>query len=144
MGKTTTTTLLFQLFTDLGYKVGLISTILNRIGEQEIKATHTTPNAIELNQLFVQMVEEQTSTSSAVIPMRIISLGGLVNMNELCFGSFKITLLIQPITHLAHGTLKAARLAKVVDPLVIKNRSWNHARVNTTTDVQAMKAGSML
>ena len=57
-GKTTTATLLFQLFTDLGYKVGLISTILNRIGTREIKATHTTPNAIKLNELFAQMVEE--------------------------------------------------------------------------------------
>jgi len=57
-GKTTTASLLFQLFTDLGYQVGLISTILNRIGKREIKATHTTPNAIELNQLFAQMIEE--------------------------------------------------------------------------------------
>lgn len=57
-GKTTTTSLLFELFTNLGYKVGLISTVIYRIGEKEIKATHTTPNAIRLNELFTQMVEE--------------------------------------------------------------------------------------
>ena len=58
-GKTTTTSLLFELFTNLGYKVGLISTVVYRIGEKEIKATHTTPDAIRLNKLFAQMVEEK-------------------------------------------------------------------------------------
>lgn len=58
-GKTTTTSLLFDLFQKLGYKVGLISTVVYRIGEKEIKSTHTTPNAIRLNELFSQMVEEE-------------------------------------------------------------------------------------
>ncbi len=58
-GKTTTTSLLFDLFQKLGYKVGLISTVVYRIGEKEIKSTHTTPNAIRLNELFAQMVEEE-------------------------------------------------------------------------------------
>ncbi|MEN8928193.1 MAG: UDP-N-acetylmuramoyl-L-alanyl-D-glutamate--2,6-diaminopimelate ligase [Flavobacteriales bacterium] len=57
-GKTTTTSLLFELFTKLGYKVGLISTVIYRIGEKEINATHTTPDAIKLNELFAQMHEE--------------------------------------------------------------------------------------
>lgn len=57
-GKTTTTSLLFDLFQKLGYKVGLISTVVYRIGQKEIKSTHTTPNAIRLNELFAQMVEE--------------------------------------------------------------------------------------
>lgn len=56
-GKTTTATLLFNLFTNLGYKVGLISTIENKIGNNTIEATHTTPNAIRLNQLLKDMVE---------------------------------------------------------------------------------------
>lgn len=58
-GKTTTTSLLYNLFTKLGYKVGLVSTILYKIGEKEIKSTHTTPDAIRLNELFSQMVEEE-------------------------------------------------------------------------------------
>ena len=57
-GKTTTVTLLHNLFMLLGYKVGLVSTIVNKINNREIKATHTTPNAIELNKLFNQMVVE--------------------------------------------------------------------------------------
>ena len=56
-GKTTVTTLLYELFTNLGYKVGLISTVRNLINGQEIKATHTTPDPISLNQLLADMVE---------------------------------------------------------------------------------------
>lgn len=56
-GKTTTTSLLFDLFTKLGYQVGLISTVVYRIGQKEINSTHTTPDAIKLNELFYQMVE---------------------------------------------------------------------------------------
>jgi len=57
-GKTTTATLLFQLFRSLGYNVGLISTVENRINEKVIPATHTTPDPIQLNALLKQMVEE--------------------------------------------------------------------------------------
>ena len=54
-GKTTIATLLYKLFTRLGYTCGLISTVENRIGEQVVNATHTTPDAISLNQLLQQM-----------------------------------------------------------------------------------------
>lgn len=57
-GKTTTMTLSYELFKNLGYKVGLLSTVVNKIGEDEIPSTHTTPNPIELNRLLAQMVEE--------------------------------------------------------------------------------------
>ncbi|MBI1836111.1 MAG: UDP-N-acetylmuramoyl-L-alanyl-D-glutamate--2,6-diaminopimelate ligase [Flavobacteriia bacterium] len=57
-GKTTTTTLLFNLFTKLGYKCGLLSTVVNKIGATDIPATHTTPNPVALNVLLHQMVEE--------------------------------------------------------------------------------------
>lgn len=57
-GKTTTVTLLYQLFTRLGHKVGLISTVGNLIGQKELPATHTTPDAVTLNALLRQMVEE--------------------------------------------------------------------------------------
>lgn len=55
-GKTTTATLLYNLFTNLGFKTGLISTIHNKIAGKNIKATHTTPDAISLNQLLNDMV----------------------------------------------------------------------------------------
>jgi UDP-N-acetylmuramoyl-L-alanyl-D-glutamate--2,6-diaminopimelate ligase len=55
-GKTTIATLLYQLFQKLGYKTGLLSTVCNYIHEKELPATHTTPDAIELNALLAQMV----------------------------------------------------------------------------------------
>ncbi len=57
-GKTTIATLLFKLFTELNYKCGLISTVQNQITDTIIAATHTTPDAISLNALLKQMVEE--------------------------------------------------------------------------------------
>ena len=60
-GKTTIATLLYKLFTRLGYKCGLISTVENLIGEKVIPATHTTPDAISLNELLSQLVREGCS-----------------------------------------------------------------------------------
>ena len=57
-GKTTIATLLYKLFTCLGYKCGLLSTVENQIGGKVIPATHTTPDAISLNALLKQMVDE--------------------------------------------------------------------------------------
>lgn len=57
-GKTTVATVLFKLFTQLGYKCGLISTIQNQIANKIILATHTTPDAVSLNALLKQMSDE--------------------------------------------------------------------------------------
>ena len=57
-GKTTVTTLLHNVFTDLGHKSGLLSTVINKIGVTEIPATHTTPNPLALNALLRQMVDQ--------------------------------------------------------------------------------------
>ena len=57
-GKTTIATLLWKLFTEKGYKCGLISTVCNLVGEKIIAATHTTPDAISLNKLLKQMADE--------------------------------------------------------------------------------------
>lgn len=57
-GKTTTATLLYQLYQNLGFHCGLISTVVNKIGETEIPSTHTTPDPIQLNKLLYQMVED--------------------------------------------------------------------------------------
>ena len=56
-GKTTTVTLLYDLFRGLGYKVGLISTVVYRIDTERIESTHTTPDAIRLNEMMARMVE---------------------------------------------------------------------------------------
>ena len=57
-GKTTIATLLWKLFTALGYKSGLVSTVQNQIGDTVIAATHTTPDAVSINALLKQMVDE--------------------------------------------------------------------------------------
>jgi UDP-N-acetylmuramoyl-L-alanyl-D-glutamate--2,6-diaminopimelate ligase len=58
-GKSTTVTLLHRLFTKLGHKSGLLSTINNVIGNNIIPSTHTTPDPISLNALIAKMVEEK-------------------------------------------------------------------------------------
>lgn len=55
-GKTTIATLLHQLFSGLGQKCGLISTVKYIIGSTEKGSTHTTPDALYLQQLFSEMV----------------------------------------------------------------------------------------
>ena len=55
-GKTTVVTLLHQLYLSMGKSVGLLSTIVNKIGDEEIVSTHTTPDAIALNSLLSEMV----------------------------------------------------------------------------------------
>jgi len=55
-GKTTIATLLYQLFRQLGHKSGLLSTVCNYIDDVAIEATHTTPDALALNELLAQMV----------------------------------------------------------------------------------------
>ena len=56
-GKTTIVTLLYNLVRKLGYKVGLFSTIRNYIDDQIVDATHTTPDAVQMNKLMKQMVD---------------------------------------------------------------------------------------
>lgn len=60
-GKTTIATLLYKLFTSLGYRCGLISTVRNMVGREAEASTHTTPDAVSLNRLLKQMLEEGCS-----------------------------------------------------------------------------------
>jgi len=55
-GKTTIATLLYQLFRELGFKTGLLSTVCNYIDNQAVEATHTTPDSLTLNELLANMV----------------------------------------------------------------------------------------
>lgn len=57
-GKTTVATILFKLFTSLGHKSGLLSTVENRIVDAVIPTTHTTPDPISINELLVKMLEQ--------------------------------------------------------------------------------------
>jgi UDP-N-acetylmuramoyl-L-alanyl-D-glutamate--2,6-diaminopimelate ligase len=56
-GKTTITTLLYKLFSSLGYTCGMLSTVQNHIGDKVLPATHTTPDPISLNQLLHDMLK---------------------------------------------------------------------------------------
>jgi UDP-N-acetylmuramoyl-L-alanyl-D-glutamate--2,6-diaminopimelate ligase len=57
-GKTSVSTLLFDVFKNLGYDSALLSTVEIRIGEEIIPATHTTPDVITINKILAQAVEE--------------------------------------------------------------------------------------
>lgn len=60
-GKTSTTTLLFDVFTNLGFKCALISTVENRIGTEVYPATHTTPDIVTTNRILADAVEQGCS-----------------------------------------------------------------------------------
>lgn len=79
-GKTTITTLLHSMFQNMGLKSGLISTVVNKIGNEEIPSTHTTPDPISLNDLFQKMVQNDVEycfmevSSHAIDQHRITSI----------------------------------------------------------------------
>jgi UDP-N-acetylmuramoyl-L-alanyl-D-glutamate--2,6-diaminopimelate ligase len=56
-GKTTIATLLYKMFTGLGHKCGLFSTVCNYVVSTELPATHTTPDPVQLNRVMAEMVE---------------------------------------------------------------------------------------
>ena len=57
-GKTTTTTLLYQLFRKAGYKVGLISTIAIYVDDQKFDTKNTTPDILTINKYLKQMIDK--------------------------------------------------------------------------------------
>ncbi len=57
-GKTTIATLLYKLFRELGNNVGLISTVENKINDDIIPSTHTTPDVISINELLNKMIDK--------------------------------------------------------------------------------------
>jgi UDP-N-acetylmuramoyl-L-alanyl-D-glutamate--2,6-diaminopimelate ligase len=56
-GKTTIATLLYKMFTGLGYKCGLFSTVCNYVVDKELPATHTTPDPVHLNRVMAEMAD---------------------------------------------------------------------------------------
>jgi len=88
-GKTTTVTLLHQLYVAMGYSTGLLSTVENKINETVIPATHTTPDAVSVQALLRRMVDEgcthcfMEASSHAIVQERIagLKLAGAVFTN---------------------------------------------------------------
>ncbi len=76
-GKTTIATLLYDLVQSMGYKAGLISTVVYKVGAKEIVSTHTTPDAIRLNAMMREMVDAgcdycfMECSSHAIVQQRI-------------------------------------------------------------------------
>lgn len=60
-GKTTVATLLYDLFSKLGYKVGLLSTVKILVNQQEFKTDNTTPDSLTINRYLAQMVKQGVS-----------------------------------------------------------------------------------
>ncbi len=79
-GKTTVATLLCDLYRAMGYRAGLISTVVYRVAERELPSTHTTPDAIRLNAMLREMVDAGCDycfmevSSHAVVQERVGSL----------------------------------------------------------------------
>ncbi|MDR1792678.1 MAG: UDP-N-acetylmuramoyl-L-alanyl-D-glutamate--2,6-diaminopimelate ligase [Bacteroidales bacterium] len=79
-GKTTTVTLLHNLFTLMNCPSGLLSTIENKIGQTVLPSTHTTADAVKINELLSQMVEKGCQycfmevSSHAIVQQRIAGL----------------------------------------------------------------------
>ncbi len=79
-GKTTTITLLYRLFTSLGFKAGCFTTIRNYVGDRILEATHTTPDPIQINRIMREMVDAGCSyafmevSSHALAQQRVAAL----------------------------------------------------------------------
>src|SRR5690554_8154626 len=79
-GKTTIATLLHQLFMEMGHVSGLLSTVENKINDTVLTATHTTPDAIAINELLVEMVKAgcaycfMEASSHAIVQERMAGL----------------------------------------------------------------------
>ena len=88
-GKTTTVTLLHQLFVRMGYSTGLLSTVENKINEEVIPSTHTTPDAVSVQGLLRKMLDAgcthcfMEASSHAIVQERIagLKLAGAVFTN---------------------------------------------------------------
>lgn len=107
-GKTTVATLLYQLFIDLGYSVGLLSTIQNKVNSTIIPSTHTTPDSVKINELFQFMIDEGCEYVFMEVSSHAISQHRIAGI-KFCGGLFT------NITHDHldyHGTFKEYILAK--------------------------------
>lgn len=80
-GKTTVATLLFKLFSSLDYKVGLLSTVVNKIVDKEIQATHTTPDPIQINELLIKMLEAGCTHCFMEVSSHAVDQGRIEGLN---------------------------------------------------------------
>ncbi|MCL1974444.1 MAG: UDP-N-acetylmuramoyl-L-alanyl-D-glutamate--2,6-diaminopimelate ligase [Bacteroidetes bacterium] len=80
-GKTTTATLLYRLFKDLGYACGLFSTIENYVDNCLLPSHHTTPDSLELNQLLADMVAKGCAYCFMEVSSHAIAQGRIAGLH---------------------------------------------------------------
>lgn len=80
-GKTTVATLLYKLFSALGYKCGMLSTVVNRIVDKDIPATHTTPDPIQINELLIKMIEANCTHCFMEVSSHAVAQGRIEGLN---------------------------------------------------------------
>jgi UDP-N-acetylmuramoyl-L-alanyl-D-glutamate--2,6-diaminopimelate ligase len=107
-GKTTTTYLVRSIFETAGMKTGLVGTIEYRIGDEIISATHTTPESLELNELFATMLNQGCSAVTMEVSSHALHQSRVYGLD---FDTAVFTNLTQD--HLDyHGTMEAYFQAK--------------------------------
>jgi UDP-N-acetylmuramoyl-L-alanyl-D-glutamate--2,6-diaminopimelate ligase len=90
-GKTTTATLLHDLFSQLGFYCGLLSTVVNKIGTKAIAATHTTPDPVSLNALLRDMVNQGCQYCFMEVSSHAIDQGRIAGLEFAAAGFTNIT-----------------------------------------------------
>ncbi|MDE6277800.1 MAG: UDP-N-acetylmuramoyl-L-alanyl-D-glutamate--2,6-diaminopimelate ligase [Muribaculaceae bacterium] len=119
-GKTTIATLLYRLAGAMGEKAGLLSTVENRIGDERIAATHTTPGPLELQALLARMVEAGCSFCAMEVSSHAAAQHRIAGLD---FSGGIFTNLTRD--HLDyHRTFKAYLEAKKSFFDMLSNRAW--------------------
>jgi UDP-N-acetylmuramoyl-L-alanyl-D-glutamate--2,6-diaminopimelate ligase len=80
-GKTTVATLLYKLYSSMGFRCGMLSTVVNRIVDRDIPATHTTPDPLQINQLLVQMLEAGCTHCFMEVSSHAVDQGRIEGLN---------------------------------------------------------------
>ncbi len=80
-GKTTVATLLYKLFRSLGYSCGMLSTVENRIQDEVLPSTHTTPDPIQINEMLIRMVEAGCSHAFMEVSSHAVDQGRIEGLH---------------------------------------------------------------
>ena len=90
-GKTSVSTLLFDIFKKMGYSSVLISTVEYRIGDEVFPSTHTTPDIITLNKILSKAVEQGCQYAFMEVSSHGIHQGRIDGLNFRIAGFTNIT-----------------------------------------------------
>ncbi|MFN6089466.1 MAG: UDP-N-acetylmuramoyl-L-alanyl-D-glutamate--2,6-diaminopimelate ligase [Cyclobacteriaceae bacterium] len=80
-GKTTVATLLYKLFSSLGCRCGMLSTVVNKIVDKDVVSTHTTPDPIQINELLVSMLEADCTHCFMEVSSHAVAQGRIAGLH---------------------------------------------------------------